>query len=294
MQYEVKPLTEEDEAYIGKMIGEYAYRMAPPEPGTPEEESSIVFKAEDENGTVVGGCVVNVHEWGRAVLAKLWVDERYRRHGLGSMLIRAAEGAAKERGCTYMCLGTMDYMARPLYEKHGYRVFTLRKDIPRGHEYYSLSKRLDRPTPDYVPSDRSAEARFAIKPGGEADAKSIGDGLARYCDRFVQDGHDYIDLGKKLVDANGTMIAGIVAGVDGDDAGEVDAVWVGEPYRKQGLGAFLLREFEREAKENGAYVLTTYCCDWVFGFFRKSGYIVSGELPDYPRGHVAYEIEKRI
>ena len=177
MQYEVKPLTDEDEAYIGKMIGEYAYRMAPPEPGTPEEESGIVFKAEDENGTVVGGCVVNVHEWGRAVLAKLWVDERYRRHGLGSMLIRAAEGAAKERGCTYMCLGTMDYMARPLYEKHGYRVFTLRKDIPRGHEYYSMSKRLDRPTPDYVPPTAAPKRGLQSSPAARRTQSRSAMGL---------------------------------------------------------------------------------------------------------------------
>lgn len=38
MQYEIKPLTEEDGTYIEKKIGEYAYLMSPPEPGTPEEE----------------------------------------------------------------------------------------------------------------------------------------------------------------------------------------------------------------------------------------------------------------
>ena len=44
MQYEIRPLTEEDEAFIEKKIGEYAYMMAPPEPGTPEEER-IIFRA---------------------------------------------------------------------------------------------------------------------------------------------------------------------------------------------------------------------------------------------------------
>ena len=36
------------------------------------------------------------------------------------MLIRAAESAARNKGCYYLCLGTADYMARPLYEKHGF------------------------------------------------------------------------------------------------------------------------------------------------------------------------------
>ena len=32
----------------------------------------------------------------------------------------------------------------------------------------------------------------------------------------------------------------------------LDALWVDEPHRRQGIGTRLLREYEREAKENGA------------------------------------------
>ena len=294
MQYEMKPCTEEDEAYIERMVGEFAYRMAPPAPGTPEAEDGIVFKAEDKDGTVVGGCVVNVHEWGRAVLAELWVDERYRKHGLGSMLIRTAERAARERGCYYLCLGTTDYMARPLYEKHGFRVFTVNKDIPMGHVSWSLSKRLDKDIPDYIPTDNTAAGRFTVKPGSKEDAEIIDRGLAQFCEDVVPDQHEYVTLGKKLVDADGKLIAGIVAGVDGDDSVDVDGIWVEEPYRRQGLGSYLLRTVEREAKEIGAYVMLSYCCDWASDFFFANGYTARGELADYPKGHSAYEIEKRI
>ena len=41
-------------------------------------------------------------------------------------------------------------------------------------------------------------------------------------------------------------------------------------------------------------MLFTYCCDWVLGFFEKNGCTVRGTLPDYPKGHTAYELEKRI
>ena len=238
--------------------------------------------------------MVNIHEWGRAVLAELWVDEHCRRQGLGSMLIRQAERAAREKGCYYMCLGTLDFMARGFYEKHGYTVFTVNKDFPRGHEGWSLSKRIDREIADHVPANNSAVTRFTVRPGSREDEKIIGAGLERYNDPFVPEGHDDIPVSRKLVDQNGRMIAGVIAEVGGWDECDIDGIWVEEPYRNRGLGSYLLREVEREAKEKGAYVLFTYGCDWVTGFFRKNGYTVRGELPDYPRGHCAYELEKRL
>ena len=293
MKYEIRPLNEADEAYIEKKIGEYAYKMAPPEPGTPEEEC-IIFRAEDKDGSFAGGCVVNIHEWGRAVLAQLWVEEPHRKQGLGSMLIKKAENAARDKGCYYMCLGTMDFMARGFYEKHGYSVFTVDRDYPKGHEGWSLAKRLDFDMPDYRPTVNCAAARFIIKPGSKDDIKIIDDGFERFNGRFVPDKHGDIPIGIKLVDESGRMIAGVIAEVGGWDECDIDGVWVEEPYRKQGLGSRLLREVERRAKENGAYVLFTYGCDWVFGFFIKNGYAKRGELKDYPKGHNAYEFDKRI
>ena len=292
MDHEQIPLTEDEKELVNKKIIEYADTMAPAFPHT--EEESLVFKAADEEGNVIGGCIVNIHEWGRAVLAELWVDERYRHHGLGSMLIRAAENAAREKGCYYLCLGTADYMARPLYEKHGFKVFTVNRDIPMGHVSWSLSKRLDGDRPDYIPTDNTVDGRYKVEPGGKDDAAIIDSGLDRFCVDVVPDKHEYITLSKKLVDKDGSMIAAVIAGVDGKDCADLDGIWVDERYRGRGIGAYLLREIEREAKENGAYVITSYCCDWVSGFFFKSGYTARGELPDYPKGNTAYELEKRI
>ena len=290
MTYEIKPLTEDEESFVNEKIREYADSMAPSFPKTSEEQ--LVFKIADGEGTLLGGCVVNVHEWGRAVLARLWVDERYRHHGLGSMLIRAAENAAREKGCYYLCLGTADYMARPFYEKHGFRVFTVNRDIPRGHVSWSLSKRLDKEIPDYMPTDNTAAARYKAEPGTREDAGIIGKGLERFCVEVVPDRHEYIALSKKLVDKDGNMIAAVISGVDEDDNADIDGIWVDERYRRQ--GSYLFREFEREAKENGAYVILSYCCDWVSGFFFANGFTARGELEDYPKGHTAYELEKRI
>ncbi len=290
--YEIVPLTEEEEGIIEEKIMEYANAMAPSFPHTEEEQ--LVFKIEDEERKVIGGCVVNVHEWGRAVLAQLWVDERYRHQGLGSMLIRAAENAAREKNCYYLCLGTTDYMARPLYEKHGFRVFTVNRDIPMGHVSWSLSKRLDKGIPDYIPKNNTAAERYKVEPGSKEDAEIIDKGLDAFCVDVVQDKHAYIPLSRKLVNKDGNLIAAVISGVDGDDTADIDGIWVDERHRRQGLGTYLLGEIEREAKESGAYVILSYCCDWVSKFFFTNGYTARGELKDYPKGHTAYELEKRI
>ena len=253
MKYEIKPLTEEEETFIEEKINVYADSIAPSEPHTEEEQ--LVFKVEDEDKNVIGGCVVNIHAWGRAVLAQLWVDGQYRHHGLGSMLIRAAENAAREKNCYYLCLGTADYMARPLYEKHGFHVFTINKDIPMGH---------------------------------------VDKGLDEFCEEVVPDKHEYITLSKKLIDADGNLIAAVICGIDEDDTAFVDGIWVEERYRRQGIGSWLFSEIEREAKEKGAYVILSYCCDWVSAFFFQNGFTPRGKLENYPKGHTAYELEKRI
>lgn len=292
IEYETKPLSEGDEDLIEEKIGTYADSVAPAEPHTKEER--LVFKAENAEGTVIGGCIVNIHAWGRAVLGLLWVDERYRGLGLGSMLIREAERAAREKDCYYLCLGTLDFQARPFYEKHGYAVFSTTEDFPRGHRGWSLAKRLDRETPDYIPTNNDAESRFVIRLGIREDAGILFDGLDRYCDAFTPDLHGEIELGRKLVGHEGNLIAGVAACVGCWDECDIDGLWVEEPFRNRGLGSRLLRDAEREAKEKGAYLVLTYACDWNVGFFLKNGYTVRGELEDYPKGHRAYELEKRL
>jgi GNAT superfamily N-acetyltransferase len=293
IQYEMKPLTDEEAEAIGKKISEYADSMAPNEPHTEEEQ--LVFKIENEEGRMIAGCVLNIHLWGRAVLAQLWADEQYRGQGLGSTLIHTAQKAAREKGCYYLCLGTLDFMARPLYEKHGFKVFTENIDLPKGHTGWSMSKRLDKEIPDYIPTNNSAVQRFKVLHGTKEDAKIIDEGLDRYCDRFIVTPEDNdIPLGRKLVDKGGKMIAAVLAELDADESTDINGVWVEEPYRKQGLGSYLLGKVEKEAKDKGTYLFIGNACDWNIDFFRKNGYTVRGELEDYPKGHTAYEIEKRI
>ena len=286
-EYKIEDLTKEDAAYIGEKINEIVPRE------TDADAEEFVLKVENENGETIGGCIAEAYEyhWSRMFLNVLWVDERYRRHGIGSMIIREVERLAREKRCRVVTLGTASFMARPFYEKHGYTVFTTLKK-PNGYISYSLVKYLDKDTPEYVPSDNSGE-RFKVSLGGEDDADVIEKGIDTYSEAYEP---KYKNAGfyKKLIDKDGGLIAGVIADVDKDSYGFVDALFVEEPLRRRGLGTRLLKETEAFAKENGASMVLTTAGDWNVGFFKKNGYLLRGELKDVPEGHDCYELYKMI
>ena len=287
MEYILEDLTEEEAAYIGEKISEIVPR------DTDADAEEFVLKVENENGGIVGGCIAEAYEyhWSRVLLEELWVDERYRHHGIGSMILREVERIAREKGCRVVTLGTDSYNARPFYEKHGYTVFTTLKKA-NGYIRYSLVKYLDRVTPAYVPSDSSG-TRFKLSFGNEDDADVIQDGLDAY-DRAFEPEYENVGFYKKLADKDGSFAAGIIASVSKGANAIAHALFVEEPLRRQGLGTHLLKEAEAFAKENGASMILTSAGDWNVGFFKKNGYLVRGELKDVPKGHDCYELYKLI
>ena len=193
-----------------------------------------------------------------------------------------------------MLLGTYDFQALPLYKKHGYMLCATIKDWPKGHENYTLMKRLDKPLPAYIPT-KDLSAQFEIRPGSEKDCEAIGRALGEYNSAQAHREHRYIPLNKKLLDADGNLIAAIFSGVGSWNNLEIDMLWVDEDFRDQGIGSALLAEIEREAQEQGAYFsLVEGLFDWQDGFFRKNGYKTVGTLEDCPRGHRIYVMEKRF
>ena len=287
MEYTIEDLTKEEAAYIGGKINEIVPRE------TDADEETFVLKIENENGEIIGGCIAQAYEyhWSRMFLDTLWVDERWRHHGLGSVIIREVERIAREKGCRVVTLGTASYMARPFYEKHGYAVFTTLKK-PNGFISYSLVKYLDRDTPDYVPTDNSG-ARFRVSLGNDDDAEIIENGIDAYSEAYEQK-YERVDYLKKLVDKDGGFAAGVIADAEKGGNGFVNALFVEEPLRRQGLGTVLLREAEKLAKENDAPMVLTTAGDWNIGFFQKNGYLLRGELKDVPKGHDCYELYKMI
>ena len=287
MDYRIEDLTKEECVYIREKINE----ILPYEVDAETEE--FVLKVENEKGEIIGGCIAEAYEyhWSRVLLEDLWVDERYRHQGIGSMIIREVERIAKEKGCRVVTLGTASFMARPFYEKHGYQVFTSMK-AANGYTDYSLVKYLDRDTPDYMPTHNSG-AQYRILPGNDDDADVILNGIRTYSEIY-EEKCERFDFCKKLMDKDGRFAAGVIADVNKGNEGFVMALFVEEPLRHQGLGTYLLQEVEKLTKENNAPVVLTYAGDWNVDFFKKNGYLLRGELRDVPKGHNCYELYKNI
>ena len=281
-----------DSLRIEKLVYDYYFRLVPKVLDI-EGEETVCKKIVDKDGNIIAGCTGYIYPWGVMYIDDMWVDEKYRRQELGSNVLQAVEKAAEEKGCYVITLGTWDFQAKPYYLKHGYTVFAIKKDCPKGHEDYELYKRLDK---EHI-KRTCKPIPYEIVDGTEEDVDYICDQLdegynAKHLD--VKD-HGYIKINRKLINKDGKVVAAIMAGVDELDVGWVWKIWVDEEYRHQGLGTLLLKHFEKKAKEKGATkILSTEIYDWNIGFFLKAGYNVSGELSDLPKGHTYYPIEKDL
>ena len=100
-------------------------------------------------------------------------------------------------------------------------------------------------------------------------------------------------LDKKITDDNGNTIAGCVAKIYCWNVAYINALWVDETYRDQGLSAKLLAEIENTAKEKGCYLIHLDTFDFqAKEFYEKQGYEVFGVLEDCPKEHSRYYLKK--
>ena len=287
MKYEMTPCADDEAEFIEEQANNAFNAIAQPEEDAEEE---FVYTVTDESGTLLGGCILSVDALRTASIYDLWVEEAFRRQGMASALMREAEREAREQGCYLAMIGTFDWQAKSFYDKHGYMLNDTMTDVPKGHEHYFLTKRLDRPSAEYIPSNHR---QYEIRRGDEKDAEILSGKLRDYDSAVAPRVHEYIPLSKKIADENGRIIAGFVGGVDGWNGTDIDALWVEEKYRNQGIGSQLLAALEREIKENGADVMFIEAFDWNVGFFKKNGYErVTGMLEDYPKGHTMYCMQK--
>ena len=85
-----------------------------------------------DTGEVIAG--FNGHTWGGCCeLSHVWVHERYRGQGLGTLLLRAAEAEALARGCAQIVLATHSFQAPGFYERLGYERKYAIEGRPLGH-----------------------------------------------------------------------------------------------------------------------------------------------------------------
>ncbi len=103
--------------------------------------AELALAAVDEDGNVVGG-IIGSTIWGWLLIDVLWVAAEYRHQGYGIQLLRQAEEAARQRGCTHVVLETFSFQALPFYQQLGFVVYGQLDGFPPGATRYSLKKSL--------------------------------------------------------------------------------------------------------------------------------------------------------
>lgn len=112
----------------------------------PDSRAREIAVLARHEGQLIGGLTGHTH-WNWLFVKWLWVDESFRKQGIGRKLILAAHAEARERGCQHVHLDTFDFQALPFYESLGYTIFGKLEDYPAGHTRFFLQKRdLDRDT----------------------------------------------------------------------------------------------------------------------------------------------------
>ena len=139
MNYKFTPCTDEEAEFIDDSLVEFNLSKVPP---TQEDFISFNTKVTDDDGNVIAGCLAGMYFWNVVYIDILWVDERYRKKGLGSALLKEVERKAKEEGGYIVHLDTFDWQAKEFYEKNGYTVFGTLENCPKDHNRYYMTKTI--------------------------------------------------------------------------------------------------------------------------------------------------------
>jgi GNAT superfamily N-acetyltransferase len=133
----------DEAAQIVLLSGLAAYneaRVGPDPVRQPENHICIVGR--DGDGRVRGGLQgVIVGAW--LAIDLCWVEDDFRRQGLGARLLVEAEAEGRRRGAKWSILATFDYQAPEFYRRHGYAEYARMEDFPHGHTRFQMRKALD-------------------------------------------------------------------------------------------------------------------------------------------------------
>lgn len=102
----------------------------------------LEFVVKDENGIEIGGILAGIGYWNGLEIKILWVEENYRKRGIGTQILKHTEKIAKEKGAEIVMLDTFDFQAEKFYLKNGYETIGEIKDFPKGYRRIYFSKKL--------------------------------------------------------------------------------------------------------------------------------------------------------
>ncbi|WP_019215218.1 GNAT family N-acetyltransferase [Legionella tunisiensis] len=123
-------LSEKLKAYNESKIGKYSHL-----PYT-------IYIKSDDGSKVIGGCNGDI-TLTNCYVDCIWVDEEYRKHGIGLKLMNTLAAYAKNANCEVITIETADFQAKDFYEKAGFSIISITEhNCFLGHKVYLMRKTL--------------------------------------------------------------------------------------------------------------------------------------------------------
>ncbi len=135
-RFKVTPGDEDDAEILGNGIRAYSGAYEPK-----YENVGFYKKLADQDGRFLAGVIADVDKGGSGFVEALFVEEPFRRRGLGTVLLREAEKLAKENGSPMVLTSAGDWNVG-FFRKNGYPLRGELKDVPKGHDCYELYKNI--------------------------------------------------------------------------------------------------------------------------------------------------------
>lgn len=126
-----------------KIIDErlFAYnKLQVPATQNPEVIDKNYLVKDGEN--IIAGICADIYIWKILFIGLIFVEEKYRKQGLGHFLMNKVEEDARALDVKLAHTDTFDFQAKDFYLKHGYEVFGVLDECPPGHQRFYLKKLL--------------------------------------------------------------------------------------------------------------------------------------------------------
>ena len=96
----------------------------------------------EEDGKLIAGLDACITAYRILYVSTVFVDEEYRRRGIGTLLVREMEKRARQMGATMIRLDTFSWQGKEFYEALGYQTVGSYENAAEGYAEYFFLKRL--------------------------------------------------------------------------------------------------------------------------------------------------------
>lgn len=106
-----------------------------------KQKKPLAVVLEDEHEKMLAGASARTFgDW--LLIENIWVSASLRGQRIGTDLLQQLEASAIARGCKFALLDTLEFQARPFYEKFGYEVRWVQEGYPKTGCKYFMVKNL--------------------------------------------------------------------------------------------------------------------------------------------------------